>query len=276
MVGAVSACGKGDDKLIGSHDGLSLDGGSAGADGTTSTSGSDAGDPGEPSCAVGSVPADVDADPLYSKYTDALGMPVLASAEVPDLALTRACQVVNRMLAKRADIRAEMLRRGARVAVIAQTQALHDLPELTNLSSDWDATRGIGATVYQPLTVGTEENLLCYSADVHRGEVILVHSFAHAMRALGTARLEPDFDARLEALYDTAMFEGKWQNAFANESFPQYWAEGVQSWFNVNLAPPNMYHNEINTRAELADYDPRLYEFIAAYMPEADSILDCF
>ena len=95
------------------------------------------------------------------------------------------------------------------------------------------------------------------------------------MRALGIKPLEPDFDYRLEAAYEAAIFEGKWIDAFASESFPQYWAEGVQSWLNSNLSPPNIYHNEINTREELADYDPALHSIISEYLPAVEEVVPC-
>lgn len=278
------ACGPGQTKWIGAHESessLDADSASTSSGGTSNASTNDGGVStdagGNASCStIESPPSELAIDPFYTKYTDALGIPVVSSEEVPDTALTQACQVVNRMLAKRNDVRAQMITGGARVAVIGTGQGLKDLPELTGLSNDWNSTRGIGAAATQPLTVGTEENLLCLDNDVHRGEVILVHSFAHAMRSLGIRQMEEDFDEHLEASYQAALFEGKWTDAFASESFPQYWAEGVQCWFNANLSPPNPVHNEINTRAELAEYDPRLYELIAEYMPETDDILDCF
>jgi hypothetical protein len=180
------------------------------------------------------------------------------------------------MLSLRLDVASEMVNHGARIAVMGQAQGLREMPELQNLSSAWNDTRGIGASLGQPLTVGAEENLLCLDNDVHRGEIIFVHSFAHAMRSLGIGRLEADFDDRLETAYDTALFEGKWLDAFSRESFAQYWAEGVQSWLDVNLAPPNEVHNEINTRVELRSYDPALHEIIADYLPEQSAASDCF
>lgn len=271
---AGSGCGKGQTKFIGSHEEQgALDTGSVGGTTTGPGSGGDTGTPAEVTCEVTGIPEAIDANPFYAKYTDAQGIPVLSSPEVADAALEQACQVVQRMLAKRSDVRAEMISRGARVAVIGRNEKLSDLPELAGLENEW---RGVGAWVGQPLSVGTEENLLCLENDVYRGEVILVHSMAHAMRALGIRPLEPDFDERLEAAYQSALFKGKWTNAFASESFPQYWAEGVQCWFDANLSPPNPYHNEINTRSELAEYDPELHAIIAEYFDARSDILDCF
>ena len=284
-------CTEGPTKFIGAHEPpdlaesstASTSSGTAGTTGTTGSTatlggsqGSTSGAPVTGNCEVGSVPSNLNAPTLYTKYADAVGIPVLSAALVSDAAVTTACQVVQNMLALRADVTREMIDNGARVAVMAPSQSLRDLPELANISSEWNNTRGIGAAVGQPLTVAAEENLLCLEGDVYQGEVILVHSFAHAMRSLGIARLEADFDTRLEALYDAALFEGKWLDAFSSDSFPQYWAEGVQTWFDVNLYPPNQYHNEINTRVELESYDPGLYNFIAEYLPAGEAGVDCF
>ena len=37
----------------------------------------------------------------------------------------------------------------------------------------------------------------------------------------------------------------------------EYFAEGVQSWFDNNREPDHD-HNHVNTRAELIEYDPAL------------------
>ena len=273
-----TGCGEGQTKFIGSHrEVTTLDAGSNTGTTTGSGIGGDSGGPSEVTCEVASIPSEIEADPFYSKYADAQGIPVLSSPEASDIALEHACWIVQRMLALRDDVRSEMIARGARIAVIAPHERLSDLPELMGVSNSLANTRGIGAWVGQPLTIAAEENLLCLENDVYRGEIILVHSMAHAMRALGIGSLEPDFDRRLEAAYQSSVyFEGKWRDAFASESFPQYWAEGVQCWFDANLAPPNPYHNEINTRSELAEYDPSLYAIIEDYFEPTADILDCF
>src|SRR5262249_28356810 len=60
----------------------------------------------------------------YSKYADAGGIPVLASSKVPDEALLVARDIINHMLAARADIRADIIERGGRVGVIASTDSV--------------------------------------------------------------------------------------------------------------------------------------------------------
>jgi len=55
-----------------------------------------------------------------------------------------------------------------------------------------------------------------------------------------------------------------WQDTYAATNEEEYWAEGVQSYFDVNLAsdPPDGIHNHVDTRAKLAAYDPALYALV--------------
>src|SRR5262249_18282388 len=50
---------------------------------------------------IGPVPASLGVSPFYTKYADALGIPVLASEKTPDDALLVARDIVNTMLAAR-------------------------------------------------------------------------------------------------------------------------------------------------------------------------------
>jgi hypothetical protein len=151
---AALGCGEGQTQFIGSHhDSSALDSVSNGTGMPSSSTTGSSPNPVTPTdCRVDAIPADLGAPAFYSKYTDAAGIPVISSPAVPDNALTQACLAVTRMLAKRADILAKMVDNGARVAIIARDEGLHDLPELADLSSDWVNTRGIGATSTRPLT----------------------------------------------------------------------------------------------------------------------------
>src|SRR5215510_15903158 len=59
-------------------------------------------------------------DPFYKKYTDALGIAIVSSDKVPDAALLVARDVVIHMLAKRPDLRQEMINKRMRVGAMAQ------------------------------------------------------------------------------------------------------------------------------------------------------------
>ena len=226
-----------------------------------------------PSCdVVAAPPAGV--DPFYQRYRDANGIPVLASAAVADAAVASACPVVVRMLSARDDVRQTMIGQQMRVAVIARDEVTTDLPDYRNLytifpnEEDWDALRGVGATIMIPLSSAGEENVLCQADDPNRGENMLVHTFAIAVR-LGLQATDSTFAARLQAARDAASVAGLWQGTLAARDPMQYFAEGVEDWFDTSpdVSPPNGVHNEINTREELQAYDPNLAALVKEAMP---------
>ena len=53
------------------------------------------------------------------------------------------------------------------------------------------------------------------------------------------------------------MAAGLWKGKYASVNHHEYFAEGVQSWFDNNR-PPDHDHNHVDTRAELIEYDPGL------------------
>ncbi|MCB0032781.1 MAG: hypothetical protein KDE51_02080, partial [Anaerolineales bacterium] len=105
---------------------------------------------------------------------------------------------------------------------------------------------------------------LCYGSDVYLGESIAVHEFAHTIKSMGLVFLDSNFTTTVENAYQNARNQGLWDNTYAGSNAEEYWAEGVQSYFNTNLQsdPPNGIHNHVNTRAELQAYDPGLYALI--------------
>ena len=69
--------------------------------------------------------------------------------------------------------------------------------------------------------------------------------------------VDATFDARLRAAYDAAKRAGRWQGKYAGSNHLEYWAEGVQSWFDTNRENDSE-HNWVNTRVELKEYDLQL------------------
>ena len=56
-----------------------------------------------------------------------------------------------------------------------------------------------------------------------------------------------------------AIAAGLWKGAYASVNHHEYFAEGVQSWFDNNRSN-DAEHNDVDTREELIAYDPRLAE----------------
>jgi cyclophilin family peptidyl-prolyl cis-trans isomerase len=199
-------------------------------------------------------------DRFYQKQVDAGGVPVVGSAKVSDNALAEAAWIVGRMLDSRKDILKAMRDNRVRVVVMAATEYTTDVPEHSDLKPKlfWDRrARGLGATLSNPAVSCGEENLLGFPGDPYPKENIFVHEFAHAIHGTGLSTTDPTFDKRLKAAYEAAIDRKLWTNTYAATNHHEYWAEGVQSWFDDN-APPDALHNDIRTRAKLKEYDPAL------------------
>lgn len=210
-------------------------------------------------------PAELKLAPFYRKYLSAGGMPVVSSDKVSDYALREAAFVVERLLEHRPDVRAAMIRNGSRVTVMAWNEFTTDVPEHSRLkpAEFWNKrARGLGGTRHCPVTSGGEENLLNFVGDPYKTENIFIHEFAHSMQNLGLEEADKTFRQRLDKAYQAARAAGKWTNTYAGESLGEYWAEGVQSWFDTNRSRDRI-HNGVDTREKLIAYDPPLAELLA-------------
>lgn len=204
--------------------------------------------------------------PFYAKYLSVEGLPVVGSARVSDAGLREAAYLIERMLAGREDIARALVRSRVRFAVMAPDEMTTAVPEHSDLtpSKFWDRrARGLGATRERPAVSCGEENLLGYTGDPYRGESILIHEFSHAIHIMGLRNVDPGFEGRLRRIYDAAMAKGLWKGTYAATNSVEYWAEGVQSWFDCNQKP-NHSHGEVDTRGELEAYDPELAALIAS------------
>ena len=216
-------------------------------------------------------PAALKVDPFHAKSTSAHGFPIVASAAVSDFALLEAAYLVDALLAARPDVRQALIESGARLCILGHDEYTTDLPEFAFLAAApmegfpgisgrdfWDArARGTGGSETDPYCSCGEENLLAYDGDPYAAECILIHEFAHVIHLRGMSNVDPSFDARLLAAYDAARRDGLWKGKYASVNHHEYFAEGVQCWFDNNRVNDHD-HNHVHLRSELLDYDPRL------------------
>lgn len=228
-------------------------------------------------------PAGLKLDPFYEKYLDADGIPVTTSAKVPDAALLIARDLVLQMLSERPDLRAELIKEGARVGVMAIDEATTDLPEqrdwkkpeptdprLTECEkknyaqiaamSDreyWNMrARGMGGGY----TTGAAENILGVPGTRYFGENIFVHEFSHDI--LNAVReVDPLLYQRVERAYAQAMDLKLWPGHYAQTTVDEYWAEGTQFWFNSNYAFKTEQYTVVSAD-DLRSHDPALYNVL--------------
>ncbi|MCZ7534046.1 MAG: hypothetical protein M5U23_11710 [Acidimicrobiia bacterium] len=207
----------------------------------------------------------------YSQGCDVAGFEILAADVVDGQAVWLISDRMFNVLLARPDLNEALVLAGINARVIGKDQALPDLPEFEELyelypGTDWDrAARSFPGTDLIPLVAGAEENLMCLDDDRYAGEDPFVRDLAVAIRRFGMSSVDPVTDARIEQSYAAAIAQGLWVNTLAEINSDEYWAEGTQSYFDVNLEepddrPPNSSHNHVDTRDELRQYDQRLYE----------------
>ena len=128
-----------------------------------------------------------------------------------------------------------------------------------------------------PLTSCAEENVLCYQIDKYHAEDILIHEFAHTIHEVGILPNDTTFNNLLQEQMNAVIDDGKYKNTYAITNIYEYFAEGVQSWFNVNaeVPEPDGKHNQLNTHMELKEYDPGLYQILKRFFPESDECPSC-
>ena len=232
--------------------------------------------------------ASLSVDPFYQKYADAMGISILSSEKCPDAALLVARDIVIHMLAKRPDLRAEMVKKKMKVGVMAQSESTTDIPEHRNnkrpgpndprltlgekanydkpggIASQtdkeyWDKrARGLGGNP----TTCAEENLLGYPGTRYFGENIFVHEFSHAIMGQGIRTADPTLFAEIQAAYKEAMTKKLWQNHYASTNANEYWAEGTQTWFWSNYEYTDG-ETRVQSPEDLQKYDPKLYELLS-------------
>lgn len=214
---------------------------------------------------VGGVPG------FYTQQVKAHGFPIVASAKVNPYALKEAAYLIDLMLAKRPDVRTAMIKSGCRMCILAHNEFTTELPEFTRMADEpnpnfpnlsgkdyWDArARGTGGSQTDPFCTSAEENILCFPGDPYEKECIVIHEFAHAIHLRGMVNVDPTFDDRLKKTYAAAMKAGLWKGKYAAVNHHEYFAEGVQSWFDNNRVNDHD-HNHVHLRSQLIEYDPGL------------------
>lgn len=207
-------------------------------------------------------------DPFYKKMVLVRGFPIVSSEKVNDYALKEAAYILDKLFVYREDALAALIANNSRLAIMGREEFTFDIPEHREALSRgpggrgvawWNRrARGLGGSKTLAVASCGEENLLCFKGDPYHEENILIHEFAHMLHIRGMAEIDKTFNERLEATYQAAMKKGLWKGKYAANNRNEYFAEGVQSWFNNNRQPDHD-HNHVDTRAELKEYDPGLY-----------------
>jgi hypothetical protein len=226
-------------------------------------------------------------DPYYTKFTYAREFPVLGSKQVQDEALLRANDIIRKLFAYRHDILKAMIADGARLIVLGRQEKLSDLPEFKEARSQpgFDEVRYLEYAPQLKRMVVPEENVLGLPDEPFAGKGLVVSVFAKGLYhvtglrpedpdfdkrrgkqqyELRVKRLDVEFDQKLEKLHDAAVSKGLWKGTAAARNRVEYWAAGVEAYFDAAGAgpPPHLADRPISTREALKAYDPDLYALV--------------
>jgi len=231
------------------------------------------------------VPDFYDLDLSFYKKAVLGTVPCVGSDKVKDEALLSCAKITSYMVTMRPDVAQGLIKDQIKFVVMAQSEVTGDVPEHKSLLTDWPGTdwnkqRGLGASRWRRAISAGEENLLCmgWPADVYRGEMILVHEFGHAFIGTDLDHTRPtaswwagygndgDLMTKMTEAYDMQVTtNGLWPNTYADDNNNEYFAEGVQAYFDCDQTGPSGgdgIHNDVNTRRELESYDNVLFKLI--------------
>ena len=210
-------------------------------------------------------------DPFFKQHVVADGLLIAGSEKVSKYALDEVAYLARKMLANRPEL---LKRFGRQVSVMAYTEMQTDLPDCRGLDAWWDyRARGLAGSA---ISCG-EENVLSFKGDPWQGENIFIHEFGHGLHGV-IQGVDKGFKARLEALYAKAKKTGRFRGYGIEGGVGEFWAEGVQAWFNCNgtirpksgggqsslevLDPKGKHVCHITTRAQVKLHLPGFAELL--------------
>ena len=224
-------------------------------------------------------------DLYYRKYVETDNLSIVSSRFVADEALVQCKKIVHAMMQRIPEAATVMNEHHFRIGVVGAYENITDMPECRKFNQYWPETnwdtrgRGYGATDYVPLMTCGEENIIKIMNYTERypTESIMVHEFAHnidfALRLINAPFLDfangIEFGTTLDNAYNHAYTSGLWAGTYSMENVAEYFAEGVQAWFNTC----NMYvtiggaRTKLKTREQLKNYDIQLYNLLSRIMP---------
>jgi len=220
-------------------------------------------------CVVTSPPPELKLPNFYKKYCSLYGIPIVSSDKVQDKALEAAWAQASIMLDLRHDILKTIAKAGIVLAIMSVDEIPADIPEYDGSQLN----RGLGATAETPVSISAEESILCFPEDIYKGASIFIHELAHTFHLMGLNKINSDFDNELKQLYQSAKSSGLWANTYSMVDHGEYWAYGVQSYFDVMDDEPETL--AMNTRVKLLDYDPGLYRLIQNNLLTTEAIALC-
>ena len=207
------------------------------------------------------------------------GIVLKASASVQPLTLDIAQRTLDTMLARLPQVAEVLVKSNAECAIFGLLENSFDVPEhRMGYVLNTRHFAGYGGEADNPTSSISEANVIRLRsgryATSYPNENILVHEYAHAIHLVGINFL-PDqtLAQRVRDVYAHAASDRLFAHSYAGENYEEYFATLTQIWFNVMQEGVNGQwdgiRGPVNTREELAVYDPQGYALMADLYPEA-------
>jgi uncharacterized protein (TIGR02145 family) len=218
-------------------------------------------------------PAEVGLDERYTRYLNRSGIPVIGSSEVAVEALQVAADTIDYLLEDADALHGQVVHRGGYYTLIGAGETMAELPEGPGAEAkNW-------VVMYVPtvpMAASFADNILCQPTNQSIGRSDLVLAWAWMVYD-DFAILDDNFATDVQAAFDAAMAAGLWANTWvSNPSI--YFVQGVLIWYGVNYEGPfggEGQNNHVNTRDELAIYDPALYDLVGARFHDGTDFPGC-
>ena len=179
-------------------------------------------------------PQSLGLETFYQKYLEVGGLHVVAPSEVSDTKMVQTREIITGMLSARSDL----------------LQAMADSGTLIFIRP--------GVRPFAVKTSNARFNLTSNVPEVDGNCYAIIHEFAHLIHfVLEELPGGDEFNLRLQAMYQTALTAGLWDDEYASRNTYEYWAETVTFWFQESVG----YYSAASS-LELEDYDPEAAKLI--------------
>jgi hypothetical protein len=222
-----------------------------------------------------SVSYDVTYEPYYTKECmSQCGIKIKSCDLVSDDTLQYAADVVDIMVTKRPDIAEAMAGVGADIALYPKEQTIFYIPEFRD---SYDPTNldveGYGGTLELPTTALAAANIERDRENaMYPDNNVLAHEFGHAFHLIGIELVDPDLYDKIEETYEAAKEQGLWEDTYTGTDVYEYFGQLSALWFEgLDESDDGTFTgvlSPVNTREELAEYDPASYELMQEIYPD--------
>lgn len=213
--------------------------------------------------------------PYYTKEcVSECGVKIKACDLVSDETLQYAADVVDIMVSKRPDVAEALTSVGADIALYPKEQTIFYIPEHREFYDPNSLNvEGYGGTLEIPTTSLAAANIeRDRQYALYPDNNVLAHEFGHAFHLIGINLADPELYQEIEDTYYKVREKGLWEDTYTGVNVAEYFGQLSALWFEgLDESSDGTFTgvlSPVNTREELAEYDPDSYELMQKVYPD--------